>query len=395
MKYWRGYLTAVIIAAIAGGLTWFASGHRALVDMVYPYVTRLVQTTLAQWSAGVDFCVWQVLAILLIVILLATIVLMIIFRWNFVQWLGWVLSAVALLWTMQVGLYGLNNYAGPLADDIRLKVTKYNITELAEATVYFRDRANALSSDIPRNETGSVQFPSFEEMANIANDGYEILTYEQSLSVFAGATVPVKKLEWADMYTSMGISGITMPFTGEAAVNPNLPAVSIPFTMCHELAHRRCIVSERDANLSAYLACNAHPNTVFQYSGYFMAFRYCYFALASIDTSTAANVAREIYAGISPGLKHDMQEYQAYLTENQTESATNFATSVNDTYLKASGNTQGVQSYGEVCDLLVSWYIQEIYLPEHQDEEEGFDPTDKSQVELSAPLSGNGWDRYA
>ena len=32
--------------------------------------------------------------------------------------------------------------------------------------------------------------------------------------------------------------------------------------------------------------------------------------------------------------------------------------SVNDTYLKAFSEESGVQSYGEVADLLIAWYLQ-------------------------------------
>ena len=67
LKYWRGYITAAIFAAIAWGLSEFARTHTAVVDMVYPYMTRLIQTTLAEWSAGVEFCLWQLLAIVLVV----------------------------------------------------------------------------------------------------------------------------------------------------------------------------------------------------------------------------------------------------------------------------------------------------------------------------------------
>ena len=77
MKYWRGYLTAAICAAFAWALSQFAAGHTVLVDMVYQYVTRTLQSMLAQWSSSVDFCVWQVFAVALIVIALALIVLMI------------------------------------------------------------------------------------------------------------------------------------------------------------------------------------------------------------------------------------------------------------------------------------------------------------------------------
>ena len=387
MKYWRGYLAAAIFVAITIALNLFAKSHTVLVDMVYPYTSRLIQSTLADWSAGAPFCLWQVFAIVLVVVLLATVVAMIIFKWNFVQWLGWVLTGASMLWLLHTGVYGLNNYAGGLAEDIRLNVTKYNVTELIEATTYFRDQANELALQVQRNEDGSVSFPSFEDMSTQTGEGFKVLTYEKSYSVFAGSTAPVKKLGWANMYTSMGISGVSMPLTGEAAVNPNIPALSMPFTMCHEVAHRMCIASERDANFAGFLACINNPDINFQYSGYMMAFRYCYNALAAISTTTATSATQKITEGICAELAFDLEEYRTFLAENIDENASDFANSVNDTYIKASGDEQGVDAYADVCDLLVSWHIQEIYAPLHQDEEEGFNPLDKNQVDLSQPAT--------
>ena len=384
MKYWRGYLTAAILAAITWALTEFCRTHTALVDLIYPYFTRLIQTTLADWSSGVSFCLWQVLLVLLVTVAVASIVIMIIFKWNFFQWLGWVLAGCTLIFTLHTGIFGLNNYAGPLADDIRLSVADetYTVTELSNATEYFRDKANELALQIPRTEDGKPDYPTFQEMAEAAGEGFKTLTYDYSFSVFAGSTVPVKELGWADMYTSMGIAGITMPLTGEAAVNPNIPVVSIPFTMCHEMSHRMCISLERDANLAAFLACRVHTDPVFQYSGYFMAFRYCYNALISVGTSAADHAASNIYAGVNDFLMADLQDYKAFYAANMDSDASDFANSVNDTYIKVSGDESGTASYSEVCDLLVSWHIQEIYLPTHQDEVEQFDPLDKNQVDL-------------
>ena len=384
MKYWRGYLTAAILAAITWALTEFCRTHTALVDLIYPYFTRLIQTTLADWSSGVSFCLWQVLLVLLVTVAVASIVIMIIFKWNFFQWLGWVLAGCTLIFTLHTGIFGLNNYAGPLADDIRLSVADetYTVTELSNATEYFRDKANELALQIPRTEDGKPDYPTFQKMAEAAGEGFKTLTYDYSFSVFAGSTVPVKELGWADMYTSMGIAGITMPLTGEAAVNPNIPVVSIPFTMCHEMSHRMCISLERDANLAAFLACRVHTDPVFQYSGYFMAFRYCYNALISVGTSAADHAASNIYAGVNDFLMADLQDYKAFYAANMDSDASDFANSVNDTYIKVSGDESGTASYSEVCDLLVSWHIQEIYLPTHQDEVEQFDPLDKNQVDL-------------
>ena len=383
MKYWRGYITAGIFAALTWALTAYCKAHSTLVDMVYPYFSRFIQDSLAQWSSSVDFCLWQVLALLMVVVLLATVVAMIIFKWNPLQWLGWVLAAASLLWTVHTGIYGLNNYAGNLASDIRLNITTgYSVTELVEATTYYRDKANELALQVPRTYSNELNYPTFAEMANQASAGFDVLVYDRAYSIFAGSRVPVKELAWADWYTSMGITGVSMPLTGEAAVNPQIPEVSLPFTMCHEMAHRLCIPQERDANLAAFLACDANPDVVFQYSGYYMAYRYCYNALASINTSAAKKAASQIHNGCNDLLKKDLGYYDEYYEEKIDDKASSVADKVNDSYIKVSGDESGIESYGDVCDLLVSWYIQEIYLPDHVEEENKFDPLDKNQVDV-------------
>lgn len=383
MKYWRGYLTAALFAALAWALTTFAQAHSTLIDAVYPYFSRLIQTSLADWTANAAFCLWQLLLVVLGVVLLASIVAMVVLRWNVFQWLGWVLACCTLVYTLHVGVYGLNYYSGDLADDIRLEQTDFTVTELAEAAEYYLDVANDLSTQVPRNTDGTVNYPSFDEMAQMAADGFNTLVYEDYYAVFSGSALPVKELGWSDLYTSMGITGVTMGLTGEAAVNPQTPAMALPFTMCHEMCHRMCIAVERDANMGAFLACDANSDPVFQYSGYFMAFRYCYNALVSVGTATSSAAASEIYAQIGPELKQDLSDYSEFYAQHQDAAASDFANSVNDTYLKTSGDESGVASYSKVSDLLVSWYIQKVYLPQHQEEVVIFDPTDKSQVDLS------------
>lgn len=384
LKYWRGYIIAAALALLTWGLTEFAAAHMDLVDMVYPYASRLTQDFLAEWTADISVCLWQVLAILLGVVFLASIIGMILLKWNFIQWLGWVLSGVAMLWTLHTGMYGLNQYSSSLAKDIRLNmiVVGDSTTPLINATTYFLEKANGLADQVARDESGNLVAPTFRESAEQAADGFNYLVYEKNYPVFAGVTTPVKELGWADMYTSMGISGVTMPFTGEAAVNPNTPAVTLPFTICHEMAHRMCIAPERDANLAAFLATTANSDPLYQYSGYFMAFRYCYNSLATLTTSTAINAANRLYSDINDNMRRDLENYWAYCSENIDSGASDFANSVNDTYIQASGDESGIKSYGEVTDLLLSWYWQEIYLPEHagEDVENAFDPFDKDYV---------------
>ena len=387
MKYWRGYLTAAIIGFFSWALIEFAKAHTALIDMVYPYVTRMLQDLLAQWSSEVSFCLWQFFAIALVVGVLTTIVLTIVLRWNLIQVVGWYTAVASLIFFLHTAFYGLNGYAGPIADDIRLNVSEYSLSELEEATIYYRDQANALASEVDRDAGGNAVYPEFRELADLAGAGFDSLVYDSNYSIFAGSTVPVKELGWADMYTSMGITGFTMSLTGEAAVNPQIPVVSMPFTMCHEMAHRMCVATESDANMAAFLACRANPSIEYQYSAYFMAYRYCYNAIAKLGTVASQEALQRVKSGISEQLYHDLTAYNTFFTEKKNDSATQLADTVNDTYIKVQGDDRGVASYGAVCDMLVGWHIQTIVLPTKVVEDVEFDPYDEGQVDLSGNVN--------
>ena len=390
MKILRGYLTAAIFGAITWVLMQFGQRFTTLVDMIYPYVIRTLQGILAQWSGGVDFLIWQVLAVALGVVILGTLVVVITMKWNPISWFGWVLAAVSFVYMLHTAVFGLNYYAGSIAEDIRMDVSRYSVSELAEATEYYRDKANELAELVTRDAQGNVQFMDFDELAVRAGDGFHTLTYEYSYPIFAGSAEPVKQLGWADMYTSMGITGFTCGITGEAAVNPQIPDVTLPFTMCHEMAHRMCIAVEKDANFAAFLACSVNENIEFRYSAYYMAYRYCYNALATAQSTEAAAAAARISTGCSDLLKRDLQHYDDFFNSRKDDTATTVADTVNDTYLKTSGDSAGINSYGQVADLLVNWHIQQVVIPELTITIAPFDPYDETQVDLSGIVNAAG-----
>ncbi len=387
LKYWFGYLTAAIFGVITWVLMQFGQRFSTLVDMVYPYVIRTMQAFLAEWTSVVDYPVWQLLAVALGVLILASVVLMMVLKWNPIQWAGWVLAVFSGIYLLHTAMWGLNYYAGPLAEDMRLEVSSYNLEELTEAAEYYRDQANALALTVDRDGSGNVKFDAFEDLAEIAGEGFQALTFEHHYPIFAGSTLPVKKLGWADMYTSMGITGVTFGITGEAAVNPNIPQITLPFTMAHEMAHRMCIAPERDANFAAFLACSAHSDPQFRYSGFFMAYRYCYNALASVRDPSVQEAAARVKAGASQELLKDMDYYSTYFASRQSNAATDLADTLNDAYLKISGDEGGIASYNQVCDLLVNWHIQTVVLPSITVEESHFDPYDETQVDLSGNVN--------
>lgn len=377
MKYWRGYLVAAILAAITWALTQFAQAHSVLVDMIYPYMTRLVVTSMATWTADMAFCLWQVLLIGMVAAGIVTLILMILLKWNFFQWLGWVLAAISCVVTLHMVVYGLNQYASPLADDVRLEINDYTVSELNEATLFFRDKANALALEIPRDANGDPDIGTFEELAEKAGSGFEVLTYEQAISVFAGSTVPVKKLGWSSFYH--GQFGATVALTGEAAVNPNVPTAILPFAMCNEMAHRMSIYSDADAAFAAFLAGTANHSKAFQYSAYLMAYNYCYTALKQIPTSTAQACATQTDKGVNQKLRQDLQSYEKFFGEAVAEN--NRAEIPEDA--RDENSPISFSEYTNAADLLTNWYVQTYIVPLHVKEEKPFNPLDPTQVDLS------------
>ena len=356
MKYWRGFLVAGILLLISLCAVWFASAHSALIDMIYPYMTRLIIGKLTDITAGINGCLWQTVILLFVLASVAGITVYIVFKRNPLPLLGWITAAVCLVSTCSTLLYGLNDYAGPISEDVRLQMTDYTVPELAEAAKYYRDKANALADSVPRDSDGNLALPEFEELAQMAGDGFRSLTYDHAISLFAGSTVPVKKLGWTAFYK--GKTGVTVAITGEACVNPDVPSIALPFAMCKEMSKRMTIAREEDAKYAAFMAAEANSSPLFQYSAYCIAYYHCYNTLLQVPTSTAQQNARNLHNGASNRLKEDIADYEAFFGSFEDPEGDSLA------------------------DMLISAYVQVYITPLHQEEEDPFDPLDKSNVDL-------------
>ena len=332
MKYWRGYLVAAILAACTWAFREFAQTHSKLVDMIYPYVTRMIQNFMAGWSGGVAYCLWQAILLALAAVVVASIVLMIVFKWNPIQWFGWVLTAVSLITLLHTGVFGMNEFAGPIAEDIRLVEADCSDEALEAAAVYYRDKANALSGQVSGT---AADLATLNEQAV---SGFENLVYDHYYSVFAGTTAPVKELDMAAWFTNRGEMGYTAAITGEAAVNPQAPGFMQPFALSREMCYRMCIASQRDKHFGAFLACQANDNAEFQYAGYVMAYRYCLNALPQ-------NMASVVNAKANEQLKNDVETWDAFVAPAEVLAAE-----------KADKAGLKDETDREIADLLIRWH---------------------------------------
>lgn len=148
----------------------------------------------------------------------------------------------------------------------------------------------------------------------------------------------------------LGISGIYFPFTGEALILDDLPAVTYGKVMAHETAHQRGIAEESDANFMGFLAASRSPSPALRYAAYAFAQRQLMSTLAISD----ADRWRELRARRLPGVQRDLDELSRYWNPS-TGPLAEWGSRVNDVMLRSHGVQTGVFSYSESMQLLVAY----------------------------------------
>lgn len=148
------------------------------------------------------------------------------------------------------------------------------------------------------------------------------------------------------------LCGIYSPFTIEANYNQEMTPYNIPFTVCHELSHLKGFMREDEANFIAFLACRGSDSPQFQYSAYLMAYIHSTNALYK---SAGAEAYQVVHDSLCITAQRDLAANNTYWDQYDTKVA-EVANTMNDTYLRANSQSDGVESYGRMVDLLLADY---------------------------------------
>ena len=149
------------------------------------------------------------------------------------------------------------------------------------------------------------------------------------------------------------LCGIYSPFTIEANYNREMPYYNIPHTICHELSHLKGYMREDEANFIGYLACITSDSADFRYSGYLTGWVYAGNALAKADINGYSRLHEKLAPKAIADLTYNNSFWDQY--EGKVAEASN---QINDSYLKAHSQTDGVQSYGRMVDLMLAYYAK-------------------------------------
>lgn len=263
-----------------------------------------------------------------------------------------ILMIISITFFVFLSIWGLNYYRMSFADIAGLKVQPASASELESLCESLIEKANMLRSSINTDEDGNMNIPgNSSDILKSCYKGYEVIA--NRYPELAGSYGDPKPVMLSRLMNYTGICGIYFPFTGEANVNVSVPDSILPSTASHEMAHQRGFSREDEANYISYLACTAHPDVNFKYSGILLALTNSMNALYKSDQSSFIKLS-ESY---SEGIRHDLTELNEFW-EQYEGPVERTSDRINDTYLKANKQKDGVKSYGRMVDLLIAEHRQ-------------------------------------
>lgn len=261
-----------------------------------------------------------------------------------------VCAFVCALYFIFVIAFDLNYQRLPFGKTAGLDVHPATVDELYAVCDSLAKHAGVLRTKVAEDPAGVMKLSeSLTDTFKDASKGYEAAV--GAYPVLAGTYSRPKGVVFSRALTLAGFQGIHSPLTQEANINTEISDCMIPSTACHEMAHQRGFAREDEANYISYLACGKNPGVDFQYSGVLLALIHSMNALYGADQEKFTQIYKEYDPGIIRDLTADSKFWRQF--KGPVESISN---SLNDAYLKANKQPEGVKSYGRMVDLLIAQY---------------------------------------
>lgn len=350
-------LTGSVFLAAAAALTIAAGQSPEMAEWYSVHIYPFIVGTVGHLAGLFSFSLSELAAYVLIVLLVGSLIHAGVRGIRkkqggaeLLQWASGLFLAASILAFLYVLNCGINYRRVSFSEKSDIYTVEYTAADLKQTCVWLTEEVNARAGLVSRDEAGVMKMTDVDGGAAVTAMRYLGGQYP----ALSGYYPRPKGLLVSGILSWQGITGVYSPFTVEANYNADMPAYNIPFTACHELSHLRGFMQEEEANFIAFLACRDAEREDFQYSGYLMAWIYSTNALRQADAGAAEEVRSRLDQRVETDLKANSRFWNTY--EGAIAEVSN---KVNDTYLKVNGQTDGVQSYDRMVDLIVSYHLKE------------------------------------
>ena len=338
------------------GLFLLTRGNRRWMNALTGYVTEPLKRSIAGLTYRMDFSVAELLyvtAIAVGVLLLPCGIRALVHsRHRGQTFYGMVLGVACTALSIYVGLtllWGVNYYTDTFQDKSGIYARQASVEELEELTRIMAQGVIDTYDQVKRDEKGLFA-ESREDIFAAAPSIYESVYHEFP---FLEQTDRVPKaLVFSEPFSAMDFTGFFFPFTGEANLNVHCPAMYLGSTIVHEMAHLRGIASEQECNFLAVVASTASKEPAYRYAGWLLGFVYTANALYRVDREAWKAVRVTLPEEVDADLRYHSDYWAAY--EGPINEA---ASNAYDSFLKGYGDEDGIQSYGTVVDMLITYYL--------------------------------------
>jgi len=346
----RDLMTVIVFGFLTAVLIWVGKSNPDFIAGTYLPYSRAAENILSKITGFFSFSAAEIL-IYIVALGLAVSVIRLIFRliagprriYGLIKFVtGWAVAAAVLIFSFYV-LWGLNYYAPPLSQSLGLNVKNRSSQELYELCTYLADNADKLAAQVERDSDGKIPDINFTKTADRVAKDFSAVTGRKE--------TPAKYILASKPFSYTQITGVFTFITGESNVNSNSTSAALPFTMAHEMSHRYGIAPEDEANFFAFYVTRDSGDPLVKYSSYMMALTYSQNKLFS----SSKTLYRKLYGTYGDLLIADLDQYARHWDQYEGKVAEK-ATTVNNTYLQAQGQEDGVKSYGRMVDLLLAWY---------------------------------------
>ena len=346
-------MTAAALLLDAAALALHFAGLRipGFADRYAAVMNPVLVGTLGRFSGLLPFSLAELLLFLIPAALLVSVVR--IFRRKlapalFLKRVFLVLSVIIFLFVVNEDIYFKQT---PLAVRYGLERDAYTTEELTEACRAFAAEAGAWAGKVERDEQGlMVTSPALKNRVRAS-----MQALGKTYPVLSGWYPAPKGVLASLLLSYSNFTGVYSMFTIEANYNRDMVQYNVPFTMCHELSHLRGITSEKEANYVGWLACMRSEDPDLHYSGTLLGWIYLSNELYARDRGTWYEIASSMDPRVNADLDANTLFWDSYRgTVSETTS------DLNDTFLKAEGLKEGVDSYDLVVDLIVTAYVKGV-----------------------------------
>jgi hypothetical protein len=265
--------------------------------------------------------------------------------------------AASMVYALFVGLWSFNYARQPLGETLSLDTSPATVEELYSTCQALLVKANVLRRQMPENADG-VFTPSEtrDEIMSSTTALYNTAAQAAGYDFLGGSYGRAKPVLYSVGMSWAHITGIYFPFTGESNVDNDQPDLLFASTCLHETAHQRGFSREDEANFLAYYVASFSDDHEIAYSGTMLALIHTMNQLYSADSDRYFKL-RNVYGD---GLNRDLSAYSEYWQQFESP-VSETAETINNNYLKANMQQDGVKSYGRMVDLLIGlWRSGEL-----------------------------------